>query len=281
MSVLKKIGIIILSFIVILLLSLTILTSSLVKYTNKDFITETSLETVLSVKQDVLKQYNLNEDDIKQGISLFCSNQKLIKNLKNIPQINNAELDFIKNVDNLQEYGVTCDTINTKGVDDIIKTVLPIIIDKYYDKEYSCDYLDCVKQDSLTAVSVTFNKKGHSFFSLLFWIFLVISLVLLVIIFLLSESYISGLRNLGINSVIVGINFIVIIIIKAFVIDGLIPSNDNLLHKLINEIISRLLNVIQDRFLVLFILGIILIIISIVLKYVKPVQEVKGGILKE
>ncbi len=284
MSTLKKIGIILLSFIVVLLLSLTVFTSSLSKLTSKDFIKDTALGTISLAKPVIFKQYNIKEEDIKQGINLYCSNPDLIKKINTIP-INklpeSTDVSLLDNIKKLEELGLSCDNIKNKEIDDIIKITVPNIINTYYEKDYSCDYLDCISKDSINALETTFNKKGHNFFSMFYWIFLIISIILLILIFLLSENRLSGLKNVGINLTISGVTFIFILIFKLTTLESLIPSDtEPFLKNIILGLTSKIINVIQNRFLLLFIIGIILIIISIALKYLKPGEEQpKGGII--
>lgn len=301
MSILKKLGIIIFSFIVILILSLTILTSSLVTFTDKGFISETSLSLIKSSKADILTKLNLDETKLKEGINTFCSNPELMKTLESQidnPQFSNLEsqidnLDIPKYVDQkqladyknnintfnqLKDLGLTCDKIQGKSSDEIISTVVPTLINTYYEKDYQCDYLECIQSGSSEQIlGSTFNKKGHDFFTTLFWILLIISLALLVIIFLLSESRISGLMNIGINLTLAGTGFIGILLSKS-VVSTMLPQ-DPLVSKIAADLISKIFSIIQNKFLTVFIIGLLFIAVSIILRFIKP-NKIIGGITK-
>ena len=82
-------------------------------------------------------------------------------------------------------FVVPCEAI-AKGTDEIINIESDILIDRYYLKKYECEFLKCFKDSKNSLVIISQHAK--SFWQKQFYIFLIVSFLLAVLIFLLVEK---------------------------------------------------------------------------------------------
>ena len=80
-------------------------------------------------------------------------------------------------------FVIPCETI-AKGTDEIIDTESDLLIDEYYSKKYECGFLECFKESPLFIIS----QHAKDFWKKQFYVFLIVSVLLAVLIFLLVEK---------------------------------------------------------------------------------------------
>ena len=80
-------------------------------------------------------------------------------------------------------FAIPCETI-AKGTDEIINVETDILIDRYYLKKYECGFLECFKESPLFIIS----QHAKDFWKKQFYVFLIVSVLLAVLIFLLVEN---------------------------------------------------------------------------------------------
>ncbi|MEK6817605.1 MAG: hypothetical protein AABX80_02280 [Nanoarchaeota archaeon] len=82
-------------------------------------------------------------------------------------------------------FVIPCESI-AKGTDEIINVESNILIDRYYLKKYECGFLECFKESKTPLFIISQHAKD--FWKKQFYIFLIVSFLLAVLIFLLVEK---------------------------------------------------------------------------------------------
>jgi len=82
-------------------------------------------------------------------------------------------------------FAIPCETI-AKGTDEIINVETDILIDRYYLKKYECGFLECFKESKTPLFIVSQHAKD--FWKKQFHVFLILSVLLAVLVFLLVEK---------------------------------------------------------------------------------------------
>lgn len=97
------------------------------------------------------------------------------------------------NSEYILEYGdemalvIPCDVIS-QGLNNVINYSVEEFVDEVYYKEYDCEFVDCVKTMELEKASVLVSKKAQDYWHGKFYLVLMASLVLIVVMFFLVEQ---------------------------------------------------------------------------------------------
>ncbi|MBI2004480.1 hypothetical protein HYS72_03385 [Candidatus Pacearchaeota archaeon] len=81
-------------------------------------------------------------------------------------------------------FVIPCEVIS-EGTDEIINVESEILIDRYYLKKYECGFLECFKSETPLFI---ISQHAKDFWKKQFYTFLIVSLLLAVLIFLLVEK---------------------------------------------------------------------------------------------
>lgn len=82
-------------------------------------------------------------------------------------------------------FVIPCEVI-AKGTNEIIDVESSLLIDRYYSKKYECEFLKCFKEQKIPLFIISQHAKD--FWKKQFYIFLFVSVLLAVLIFLLIEK---------------------------------------------------------------------------------------------
>ena len=136
---------------------------------------------------------SLNYENVKPQIKSFIKeiiekevNKTIIDEQTKILQIYCKETDneysFYDETTN-HTFVIPCETIS-KGTDEIINVESDILIDKYFYAEYNCKFLNCIEKSPIFLIS----QHAKDFWKKQFYIFLIVSVLLAILIFLLVEN---------------------------------------------------------------------------------------------
>ena len=138
--------------------------------------------------------YSLKYEIVKPQVQSFI--KEIVENEVNGTIINeqvkilqtycktNSEYSFYDETTNYT-FVIPCEVI-AKGTDEIINEESNLLIDEYYYKEYQCEFLKCFKESGTQWVIISQHAKD--FWKKQFYIFLIISIILSALIFLLVEK---------------------------------------------------------------------------------------------
>lgn len=149
---------------------------------------------------------------------------------------------------------IPCDVVN-KGMDSVIDYGVNNILQNIYYKNYTCGFMNCLQQDKNPLVLV--SEKAHLFLRAKFYIMLLISIILFILLFLCTKKKSNSFIITGILMVLVSL------ITKS--IDFLLV----LVPQQIRDIVGLFFSKSHTVFLIFLITGIALIFIGILIKVLK------------
>jgi len=155
-------------------------------------------------------------------------------------------------------------SLSCSDIRNITSKELPVIIsDKMFDgvyyKEFDCSFLECLMSGNL---DVIMSHKANNFFKTWIYVFVLISLALIIPVYLLSESTSDFLKTMASCFVFVAVPFVFYDLINfiIFKISGRIfdPSTKMILDNLFNPV--------RTFAIVLIIFGLMIFLLGIYLK---------------
>ena len=213
---------------------------------------------VLGISWDLSSSLNYNNVQ-SQAVNLF----PIVDQTVNITQILDNKLSVIKdycvsNSDFVFNYGgyvfeTPCSSIN-RGESAIINDTINNFIKGLYYKNYSCDYWKCFSNYS-TSPFFLVSQTSEDYWSNLFRMSIVVSIILAGILFLLIEkkknfpivigitTIVSSLPLLGIGKIISGVS-----------------------NKLVSEIVSLFFSQSNTIFITMMIAGIVMVFIGLIIE---------------
>src|SRR3989344_6693296 len=222
--------------------------------------------------------YSLKYDIIKPQIKTFI--KELVKNEVNKTIIDEqvkilqtyckTNQDYVFN-DEATNYTfvIPCEII-VNGADEIINAESNLLIDHYYYKEYSCKFLKCFKEETPFFL-ISEYAKNH--WKKQFYTFLIISVLLAALLFLLVEKknnfpFIAG-SLLSVSFIPVALLDSIGRAIIKIVLSGAGLALENLRNINLNAVVAIFFSKANSVFLTGFIIGLVLIAIGIFLKLLK------------
>jgi len=208
---------------------------------NTDFIIDQGGE-VFEVPCSVIGSFNQSEINLTEKI-----NEKFV--FAESYCVNNTDFVFSQEG---YVFEIPCSVVD-EGPDNFIDYGINQTIEKFYYKEYNCDFFECLKTEFPFFL---ISKKAKDSSKNRFYFYLFISLILIAIMFFLIESKTSWLIVTGSLLLISSLPFIKISAFLSF-----------FLSSSFLDFILILFNESYKVFLISFIIGIVLIGIGIVLKF--------------
>ncbi len=148
-----------------------------------------------------------------------------------------------------EKITVDCNKIKNSPPEKTIEIIYSDNIDKLYNLEYKCEFLDCLK----TQPSVIFSAKANNFFMSLTYISIILTVIFGILLALLSRDSKSGvLLAFGWSFVFVGISYFFVLAAKT----SLIPAD---VAEVAGPAIDIIFNIILFNLLVVLATGIILL----------------------
>lgn len=189
---------------IVLLISLFVMNASLTITWSLEY------ETLKPVLKDVVKdlaqeQFEL-EGDLGENIVLmqmYCEN----------------ETEFVFSQQGYT-FVIPCKVIN-QGGDAVVNYGSELLIEKIYYAEYDCEYWDCVKKTDNFLVLV--SEKSHDYWQSKFYVFLLTSIALFVLMFLVSNRKSNAFIFSGILTIISSLPFIKLLWLANFAPEAVRP----------------------------------------------------------
>jgi len=190
------------------------------------------------VSDIILNQTDMDEqiDEAMAGMQFYCQNNTV----------------FVQNVEGYT-LELPCEVIN-QGSEAVIIYAIDDMVEKNYYKEYDCEFRECFSQEE--NMFFVFSKHSQNYWNYWFYISLIISIILGVLLFFCMESKTSFPFLLGILLIVVSAPFL---------------GMGKLLGLLIGweyvEIFSAFFTQAYSVFLIFLVLGVISIGIGIIMKF--------------
>ncbi len=138
------------------------------------------------------------------------------------------------------------------------------MFDQLYYKEYTGDFLTLWKQsDTESKPWLLFSNYFHNFLQKNLK-YLFILTILTAVIILLSSGILNGIKNIGVSCIFIGIPFLFVGVIKKIILSKL-PEE----ALFASSFVDKILAVFTNKFLIVFGLGIVLVVIYIIGKKIK------------
>jgi hypothetical protein len=115
-------------------------------------------------------------------------------------------------IENIGNVSVTCDSIKQAGQEKFLALFTDVIFDKLYSKEYTCDFIGCLKEQPLVIVS----SYANSFFMSLEVPLMLSTIILAIVYLMLEETNTKRLKGFGYILLVCGVQFFLLYYIKDF-----------------------------------------------------------------
>jgi hypothetical protein len=160
---------------------------------------------------------------------------------------------------NLEEFNINltipCEVIDS-GKEAFAEYGVEVILEEGYYKEYDCSFLDCLTEEN--SQMIVFSKVAKDFLQSKFLLFLLISLVLIAVTFLLVSSKLNLLPILG-----------AIIIASAFPIKSLNSVVSFFMPAMFEDFAMVFVSRAPFVFSIVLTIGIVLLVLGLILKFLK------------
>jgi len=220
---------------------------------NSFFVASSSLEykNVKDHLNPVLKKIvleSINSSGVEENLAVMKTYCK---------QNNNA--DYVIDQDNFK-ITITCDEISSGTPESIIDIEIDQFINQTYYKEYNCKILDCLGKEETPFFLMSKNTKDY--FKGKFYLFLLVSIILLIPLLFLLENKKNLFIFLGI-----------LIMLSSFPFIWINSLSSKLSNESVREILSALLSNASSTFIIFFVFGLIILGVGIGLKFWKSGQD--------
>ena len=151
-----------------------------------------------------------------------------------------------------EKIAVDCNKIKSSPAEKTVEIIYSDNIDKLYNLEYKCEFLDCLR----TQPAVIFSAKANNFFMSLTYISIILTVIFgILLAFLSRDSKFGVLRAFGWSFVFVGISYFFILAAKTTII----PQD---VVEIAGPAIDIIFNIILFNLLIILIAGAILLAIG-------------------
>ena len=180
---------------------------------------------------------------------------------------------------------IPCDLVD-QGVDSIIDYALnesiTEIVDEYYYKDYDCNLVECINQGEPTFF---LSKEARDYWMSKFYLFLGISILFVVLIFILMEKksnwfFLVGALFVGSSLIISRLNSIGAAIAKAFLVSVSELFSGEISQEILQKISGLFFIESKKVFILMLLIGIGLIILGILFKIFKLGLKINNMIEK-
>jgi len=196
-----------------------------------------------------------------KNILLENTSQEIEQLYSNISSYCKVNTNITLPIDNTT---LSCSEILNKNAEAFLNLIAGKFFEKFYYKNYECDFLECVKNiRSGEDFAVFFSLKAHDFFDRLLWPLLIITILSGVVLFFLVETWSGRFKLFGFEFLSIGIFFFLLPYLKDFAIKK-IPKEITVLENVLNIVLDQLSSIL----LIFFILGVIFVTSWILTKIV-------------
>jgi len=164
----------------------------------------------------------------------------------------NIEIDLGKLIGTIQ---LKCSEIMTAKGEDIPKLLANSIFDKIYYKEYSCNFLQCLRTlQGEERFSVITTSVANKFFSTVIIPLAVAVVIGLALIAVSVRTWHGIMKSVGISCIFVGIPYFLFPIVEG-IIKGFVPSEQS---SILQPIVATVIEPMRMNFLIVLIAGVAL-----------------------
>jgi len=167
-------------------------------------------------------------------------------------------------------------TANATDVTGVVGTMLvEAVVDGIYYSEYSCDFVDCLRQGRLLVVM---SEKGNQFFASVRTLLIAASAASAVVIIASCESWPERLKALGVPMLFVGVSYVILTFGKGYVLSTLPADAQSGLAAAgidIGTIVGKAIEPMMGMLLALFVAGAVLTVAGYIMaaREAEPAQK--------
>lgn len=238
----------ILTLLFIISLSIFILSWIFADFTQYEYLKPLISDIFLKQINSQIDQKYINK--IKQNIADYC-------------QLNNT--DIIENFAGVN-YTIKCNEINETT--NMIEYMSVKIFDSFYYKKYECDFITCFNSIDMEERFFLFiSEKTHLFLKNLQFKFIIITIISGIVLFLIKHDKLSNrIRSFGVIFLIVGLPGLFIYSISEPLKYQTLPEES---VEIISPLIDSMLLAIKDKFNIILLIGVALVIFSFILWFIE------------
>lgn len=261
-NILKKFGLIFFTFIFCTLLTFLILGFGLLKLTQ--------YETLQPIMTDVLSLTlteglnDLEKEETYNSFILECDQSST--GTIDVP----LYMDEETGLTNKTDITLNCDDVRSNNIDGIAKIISKDLFDKIYYKDYGKENIFQIwnKLEDEEKSWLLFSNYFHEFLSKNIRYLFILTIIIGGIVVLLSDYILNGMRNIGMSCVFVGIPFLLIGVMKKLILSKVGDQ-----AYMISSFVDRILSILMGYFKIIFIIGIVFVIISYIIKKFKKAKS--------
>lgn len=211
-----------------------------------DIVIFTSFDNVKAVAGGILKEQlfsKMSQDDLaalKTMMSFQCSQTSQI----NLP------------IAGGQTIAMNCDDVENMEASQLPDVITNSIISSFYYRKFDCSFVDCLKRGGVENLMILASNDGNQFYRSLqtyMWIGAAIGLAILLVS---TETWIGRLKGVGWNLVFTGLPFLIL----GFIQSRFMPSLPTEIESSVKPIVDNLLSSIKNKFIIVLMVGIALVI---------------------
>jgi hypothetical protein len=222
----------------------------------------TEYDSLKSIAADLISEATKTQLNVTES-ELVQLHSQLIKYC----EIEKEEIQFPLGNENIT---LKCSEVNATKPKDLFKLMSSAIFDKIYYKKYDCEFIQCLKEvkNKKENLAVLLSAKAHNFFKNTLNYLYVGTAISGVILAVSSMGLTGMLKSFGFSFLTVGIPFFLLPIIQK-----VLPISVGAFA--ITPAIDQIFGNISTKFLVIFILGLVLAIVGYGIEYLKRKKKQK------
>jgi hypothetical protein len=221
--------------------------------------------TLLAIAILTLSLAQLTEYNNLKSIAIKVSEQQIAQQIgpTQLTAIHAQILELCKGVEKIEmpfdneNITIKCSDIVNSKPEDLGKIIVTSKFDEIYYKKYDCGFLECLQREDIEGKMVIFSATANSFFKETLN-YLLIGIAISAIILAISTKGWGRPKSFGICCISAGIPFFVINIIK-----GMLPIPKEA-TEIATPVVEQIFNSISFKFLIVFIVGIVLFAIGFI-----------------
>lgn len=258
-TIVKSFAGLLFSLSLILTISLLLLT----QFTGYDYLKSIFSDILVKQFANTLADRLPTSEDVRTIQTSFLSYCNMTGHVE-IP-FSGQEMEFAGQRLNLQNITLNCSEIATTTPDDFIKIVSARFInqvssklfDSFYYKNYTCNFIDCIKQGGESLMAIASNKS-NTFFKTTLSYSLIGTFIFGLIWFIAIESWPSRFKSFGWTLIIISAPFFLMNYVTDLILPKLgIPTE---IISTVSNSFSRLTSTMTTYNLIFLVVGIILMV---------------------
>lgn len=155
-----------------------------------------------------------------------------------------------------QPMVLSCNDVANSDKMQLKRLITTALVDNIYYRDFNCSFMDCVTTGNPENLLIAVSGEGNEFYKSLqtyAWIGTALGLVILVVS---AEAWTGRMKSVGFNLVFVGLPFLLAGYFQSS-LTSLIPPE---LEASVNPIIDGLMSSLKDKFMIVLVIGIVLVV---------------------